>query len=105
MTDEELAAEIISHVVRLERIVSLGDFHTDDATQLATERLLERIGDMVSHFSAEFRAAHPEIEYHGAKRMRNILAHHYLKLEPEKILNAVNQSIPALASQLRAITD
>ncbi len=89
MTDDELAAEIISHAARLQRIVSTGDFYTDDATQLATERLVERIGDMVGHFSPEFRATHPQIDYQRAKRMRNILAHHYLKLHPEKILNAV----------------
>lgn len=105
MTDDELIAEILVAAKRLQDIQTRGDFDSNDLAQLATERLIEIIGDMVGHFSLEFQAAHPEIEYRNAKRMRNVLAHHYLKLEPEKILNAVDRSIPTLVAQLRAIAN
>ena len=103
MTDDELIVAILRAADELKDERFQHDFYSDFMPRRAAERLVEIVGDMISRFSDEFKAAHPEIEYRNAKRMRNILAHHYNKTAADRVWESVHVDIPELARQLNGI--
>ncbi|MCY3850282.1 MAG: DUF86 domain-containing protein [Acidimicrobiaceae bacterium] len=105
MRDDDLVAAILEVADELDEIRRRGReaFEQDPVVRRACERLVEIIGDMVGRLSEEFQRDHPELRYRGAKGMRNILAHHYLKVRQEDVWNAVEDAVPTMGAQLRAI--
>ena len=102
MTDDELLVAILETAQELddERFRHLA---RDIVVRRAGERIVEIIGDMVGQFSPEFQSAHPGIEFRGAYRMRNILAHHYMKVATDRVSEVIKRDIPQLVAQLEAI--
>lgn len=104
MTDDDLIEAILDAAKELEDERFDHDLGTDIVVTRAAERLVEIIGDMVSRFSDSFKAAHPEIEYQDAKRMCNILAHHYQKVAAARVGETIRVDIPELVAQITDIT-
>jgi uncharacterized protein with HEPN domain len=61
------------------------------------------IGEMVSKLSEEFKDAHPEIEWHKIKGLRNIAAHDYFGIDAEEIWQIIHTKLPELREYITSI--
>jgi len=85
-----------------------GRLETDGTHHLAVERPLEMIGESVTKFSGEFRAAHPHLDYETLREVRNAVAHDYEdddQPDYDEQWHAMTVDIPAFAAELRRIPD
>lgn len=81
-------------------------FLADRKTQDAVIRNLEIPGEAannVERFAPEFAAAHPEIPWSDAYRLRNQVAHGYFKVDFEVVWRTILQDLPELRRQLMAL--
>ncbi|HZR92752.1 MAG TPA: HepT-like ribonuclease domain-containing protein [Gaiellaceae bacterium] len=78
---------------------------SDVLLRLATERLIEIIGEAAANVSPELRAAHPEVDWSQPVGMRNILVHRYFGIDVALLRRAVEDSAPALEAKVRAILE
>lgn len=81
------------------------DLATDYAFRLASERILELVGEAARRVSAGGQAAHPEIAWRGIIGMRNILAHDYGEIDYTEVWKALSERIPELIAKLEPIVD
>lgn len=100
---EQRIADILTAADELAGITDRGRGAYDDDPVLrrAAERLLEIIGEAAKGVDAATRAAHPEIPWQQASRLRDLLAHHYFRADPAQVWNVATQSVPPLAAALR----
>ena len=71
----------------------------------ATLRNLELIGEAATRVPDEIRVLAPDIPWRLIVGTRNRLAHAYLGIEPETIWFIIQNKIPALQQQLKALLD
>lgn len=62
----------------------------------ATVRNLEIIGEAAKMLPEEAKARMPEVDWRGAARFRDVVAHRYFSLDPEVVWNIVETKLPAL---------
>jgi len=73
----------------------------DDRTLYDTVvRSFEIIGEAAKHIPNEYRREHPEIDWEGFARFRDVIAHSYFKLNPDIVWTAVVDDVRRLAKQL-----
>ena len=75
-------------------------FPSDPIYRNAASLCVIQIGELSTHLTQEFRTEHPQILWRNIKDMRNIIAHRYGTLEPEKIWEVITQDVPALRACL-----
>ncbi len=81
-------------------------FAADPRTQDAVIRNLEVIGEAarkVMQHDPDFVAAHPEVPWSLAYRMRNALSHGYADVDLETVWRTIQTSLPPLKTQLMAL--
>src|SRR3989344_8245772 len=70
-------------------------FNTDYLEkQDAVAKRLEIIGEAVKNLSDDFKNIHPEIPWHKAAAMRNILIHEYFDIDHDLIWKTLTESLP-----------
>ena len=62
---------------------------------------LGTIGEYTRRLSQETRTRHPEISWDAIYALRNIVDHHYQKLDKEKVWTAARNSLSALETVCR----
>jgi uncharacterized protein with HEPN domain len=82
---------------------TLAEFEADEVLRLAIERLIEIVGEAARDVSDATKAATPHIPWKLIVIQRNILAHDYGEIIPEKIWRVATQHIPELISQLEPL--
>jgi uncharacterized protein with HEPN domain len=90
MLDAARAVQVFTVGVTFEVYVA------DRRVQFAVECGLEILGEAAHHVSAEFRASHPEIPWSGIVGQRNVLAHEYGEINPERIWRVATERLPGL---------
>lgn len=55
-----------------------------------------QIGEQSTHLSDEFRLEYPSIPWKDIRGMRNVVAHHYGKMDETLLFEIVHQDIPEL---------
>jgi uncharacterized protein with HEPN domain len=78
-------------------------YEADRRVQFAVERGLEILGEAAHHVSDGFRAAHPEIPWSGIVGQRNVLAHEYGEIKPERIWRVATERLPDLIRMLEPL--
>ena len=78
-------------------------YAADRRVQFAVERGLEILGEAARHVSAEVRAAHPEIPWSGIVGQRNVLAHEYGEIKPERVWRVATERLPDLIRMLEPL--
>lgn len=63
----------------------------------ATVRNLEIVGEAAKCLPDEAKARMPEVDWAGAARFRDVVAHRYFALDPAVVWNIVQTKIPALS--------
>ena len=76
--------------------LSFEQFSTDERTIDAVVRNLEIIGEAVKNLPAELTAARPEINWKNIARFRDIVIHHYFKIDMDVVWDIVLNKIVAL---------
>jgi uncharacterized protein with HEPN domain len=66
----------------------------------AGERILIKIATVVEKLPDEFQAQHPGVDWTGINRMRNLVAHHYDKVNDDLLWQALTVRIPNLVREL-----
>ena len=84
---------------------SFEDYQRDKMLRLATERLIEIIGQAAKEISSEFREKYPHVPWIKIIGLRNILAHEYGEVKDEKIYLVAVRDIPFLVEQLKKILE
>ncbi len=104
--DDERIADILEASEKLSEIVGRGHefFLTESLAQLASERLIEIIGEAASKISKETQVLYPGIAWKDIIGMRIRLAHHYHRINPNNVWVAASQYVPALTTFLQAGT-
>lgn len=82
---------------------SFEDYRRDKKLRLATERLLEIIGQAAKEISGDFQNRHPAVPWGKIIGLRNVLAHEYGEVKDEKVYLVVEKDIPVLVEQLKDI--
>ena len=55
-----------------------------------------QIGEHAGNLSQNYTDAHPEIDWRGIRGMRNIFAHNYGSMDPERTWDTITIDIPQL---------
>jgi uncharacterized protein with HEPN domain len=83
--------------------LSYDDFLNDLQLRRAIERDLEIFGEAARRLSDAFRESHPEIPWRGIIGQRNILAHDYGRILPERVWNTAVDEMADLVAALDAL--
>jgi uncharacterized protein with HEPN domain len=95
----EAVHRVNAYVTGLDRVA----FGTDTRTQDAVIRNLEVIGEAARNIQRHdpgFVAAHPEVPWALAYRMRNSLSHGYADIDLDTVWNTARANLPDLKLQL-----
>jgi uncharacterized protein with HEPN domain len=100
--DDERVADILEAASQIGELIELGHdaWDKDRIRQLATERLLEIIGEAANTLSEEFRARHPGIPWRDIIGLRIVLAHHYHRVDPGQVWVIATTEVPRLIQDL-----
>lgn len=82
---------------------NINTFTNDRLQQRAATSILIQIGEAASPrngFPQDFKDAHPTVDWNAAYGMRNILAHHYAKIEASVLWNTLIDDLPQMARDL-----
>ena len=97
----ELILELIEHIERRLEDMTLARFAQDrDEVDLTAYRLAA-IGEATNRLSAELKQRHANIPWAAIYGMRNIIAHEYGAVIPERVWNVTGEPLEALANVCR----
>ncbi len=85
--------------------MSLNEFMRDSRTFEAVIHNLTVIGEAANHIPESHRADILEIEWRKIIDMRNVLVHQYFGIRHDVIWDAVQNKVPALEQQVRALLE
>ncbi len=120
MSDPALVREILTQILeataRIERrfapIQSSEDFLADDE---GIDRLdaicmmLIAIGESLKNLDkvtgGELLGRHPEVDWTGAKGIRDIISHHYFHVDAEVVYDVCREHLPGLVEAVRAMRE
>lgn len=98
-TDIEFLEMMIELASNVEGSLSGFDFdafaNDRDMLDLASFRI-GSIGEISTKLRETVRAAHPEIDRHSIYRARNLLFHHYDRIQPRPLWEIVTEHLPPL---------
>jgi uncharacterized protein with HEPN domain len=76
------------------------EFISDMLLQSAVLHQLLVLGEAVRRLTAEFRAAHPEIDWRGYAGLRNVLIHQYDNVDLDEVWKNAVEELPELNRQI-----
>lgn len=83
--------------------MSFVEFEQDVRTQDAVMRNFEIIGEAVNHLPDEIRSLYHDIALAEIVGFRNILAHGYFAIKLETVWSAIEEGLPELEEQTKAL--
>ncbi len=66
----------------------------------AGERILIKVATVAEKLPQGFKDAHPDVDWRGINRMRNLVAHHYDRVSHDLVWAALSVRIPELGSRM-----
>ena len=107
-TDDQRLRDILESIDAVDRADALLRAHPQDAEveQVALDAIHYRvftIGEAVKALSSDLRAAHPEVPWSDIARMRDLIGHHYYKLDPQIVRATIGEPIARLRTACEAI--
>ena len=66
----------------------------------AGERILIKVATVAEKLPQAFKDAHPDVDWRGINRMRNLVAHHYDRVSHDLVWAALSVRIPELGSRM-----
>ena len=81
------------------------DLLADDMMCYAIVYNILAIGEAAYHLTKAFQKEHPDTQWDGIMKMRNILAHDYYKLKLQTVWEVVQNDLPLLREQIARYQD
>ena len=81
------------------------DFHENHPLQYGCAFMISQIGEYNKRLSSDFKDEHPEVNWRGAAKMRDIIAHQYGSLNIKILRDTVINDIPKLRNGCQNILD
>ena len=120
MSDPELVREILSQILeatgRIER--RFAPIHSPDdflASEDGIDKLdgicmmLIAIGESLKNLdkvtSGQLLQMHPEVDWKGAKGIRDIISHHYFDINADVVFTVCRDRLPGLVRTIKAMLD
>ena len=100
--------DIIESCQRIGRYVNgvtFDEFILDEMRVDAIARNLEIIGEAVKNLPADIREVEPEIEWKKIARFRDIIAHHYFKVDYDRVWSITQTKISTLEAAAKQILE
>ena len=69
----------------------------------AVQRRVFTIGEAVNALSQDVRQRHPDVPWSDMARMRDLIGHHYYKLDPQIVRATIGAHVERLRSACEAI--
>jgi uncharacterized protein with HEPN domain len=100
-----LADMVISGRMVLEYVqgIDQDEFVRRKELQDMVMRRLTIIGQATKNVSEETRSAHPEVEWRTVDRFRDLLVHHYFRIDLDRVCDIVQTHVPALIAALEPL--
>jgi len=98
-------ADSISAIEEYTAAIAEGDFYSNRLVQDAVVRRLEIIGEAAKNIGEDFRSKYPEIPWKKIAGMRDIIAHGYFGVKPERIWDIVSHNLPELKKQVASLIE
>ena len=89
-----------AHVVGKGREAYLADDLDGALLRNAGERILIKVATVAEKLPTEFKEQHPDVDWTGLNRMRNLVAHHYDKVNDDLIWQALSVRLAELVAAL-----
>ena len=103
LRDRERLEHIITaadNIARYTEGKAFDDLQADDMMGYAVVYNILAIGEAAYKLTNAFRRTHPETQWNGIMRMRNVLAHDYYKLKLQTVWEVVQHDLPLLREQV-----
>lgn len=100
LLDMHRAAE---EVHRMTQAMTFDEYQRNRMAVLATERLIEIIGEAARGISLEFRERHPHIPWNRIIAQRHVIAHEYGAIDQGRLWHVARVLAPQLAEMLRPL--
>ena len=103
-SDRERLADIVAAAGEVAEIVRRGRpaFDEDVALQRAPERCLEIIGEAAKSLSSETRESIVEVPWSDVIRLRDLLSHHYHRVEAGQVWTTSSVEVPKVVEAIRS---
>ena len=89
-----------AHTVSLGRDAFVADSPDGRLLRNNGRHIVIQIATVAEKLPDDFKQAHPEIDWVGIGRMRNLIAHHYDKVDDRLVFTALERRIPDLLDKL-----
>lgn len=96
----EHIAESIDNVLSFTKGKTCEDLSSDKMLFYAVVKNLEIIGEAAYRLTKSFRKEHPETEWDGIIRLRNVLVHDYYQVNVLTVWDIVTNDLPPLSKQM-----
>ncbi|MCB2175188.1 MAG: DUF86 domain-containing protein [Actinomycetales bacterium] len=112
-TDAQRLRDILTAIEAIDRAEALaarhpGDADLADAVLAAAQFHVFTIGEAVKALSADLTGGHPEVPWSDIARMRDLIGHHYYKLDAQIVRATIGTPLDAchaLLSELEPISE
>ena len=103
--DNERLQDIIEAIEQLEKYARQGKtvFKQQELIQIWIIYHLQIIGEAARGISPAFKERYPEIAWRDASDLRNLMIHEYFRVNLDIIWDIVQNDIPPLKQQIKAI--
>ena len=106
MRDDRLyLIHILECIERIEQYTASGyrSFQETKMIQDAVLRNLHTLTESTQQLSQAAKDAHPEVDWQGIARFRNVVVHDYLGIDLARIWDIVQQDLPKLKRSIAAM--
>jgi uncharacterized protein with HEPN domain len=103
--DRERLEDVAEAIAAIERYSGRGreEFERNELIQEFFVRKIELIGEAVKGLSPGLQSRYSEVPWREIARMRDILLHHYRKVDWDLVWNVVEQHVPVLKAAVMDI--
>ena len=78
-------------------------FYNDATYQLAATQIMGQIGELVKRLSDDFVKENSNVPWKAIARNRDVVVHHYSKLDPTKLWETMKKDFPVLEKECQSI--
>lgn len=93
----------IDNVEEFTKDISLDDFVKSKVLFFAVVKNIEIVGEATYMLTKEYKQSHQSVPWLVIEKMRHVLVHGYYTISPEKVWETVQEDIPLLKEQIKAL--
>jgi uncharacterized protein with HEPN domain/predicted nucleotidyltransferase len=96
-------AEAIKRIKRFIAGATYSDYLDNELLRSGVERQLEILGEAANRLTAEFQAAHPDVDWRNTVGLRNVIIHQYDRVDDSEVWRIATEVLPELLTQIEGL--